>query len=324
MALNGPAALELEVRHLRLLVAIDAVGTLNAAAKKLHLTPSALSQQLRELEERLGGPLFHRHWRRLVVTAAGRRLTDAAVVLLRELERAEHEARVLLSGTAGTIRMATVCHQSYRWLPRLLKAFAERWPGVDVQIVPEAAESACDWLLERRLDVALVAGTARSKARLRLMPLFRDELVAVVGAGHPWFRRQRVDIAEIAEQHVWADDQAFRADSLLGRALAAAGGLCPRKLTVVPMTGTVPLEVARANLGITILPRWVVEPALGGGELHAVRFGRRGLWLPWSVATRAEEPEPALAAFLETLRRHHPRCGTQSPLGASSPASTAS
>lgn len=68
----------METRHLLLLVALDELGSLHAAARALHLSPSALSQQLRELEDRIGGPLFERRWRRLASTDAGRRLTDTA------------------------------------------------------------------------------------------------------------------------------------------------------------------------------------------------------------------------------------------------------
>jgi LysR family transcriptional regulator for metE and metH len=73
------------------------------------------------------------------------------------------------------------------------------------------------------------------------------------------------------------------------------------------MTAGVPVEMARANLGITVVPRWTVEPALGQGDLHAVRMGRRGLWHQWAMVTRAEAPSPSLARFLAALKTHHPR-----------------
>ncbi|WNG38224.1 LysR family transcriptional regulator [Archangium violaceum] len=302
-----------ETRHLLLLTAIDEVGTLNAAARRLHLSPSALSQQLRELEERLGGPLFHRQWRRLALNAAGRRLTDAAHSVLSELVRAESETRTLLRGASGTIRVATVCHQSYRWLPELLKTFARTWPDMEVTVVSEASESPWEWLEERKLDVALVAGAKRPGPRIQLVPLFRDELVALVGREHPWFGLREVHAREFAGQHLWVDDGALRSDTLLGRALAEAGNVTPRKVTRIPMTGGVAMEMARGNLGITVMPRWAAEPSLAEGDLWAVRVGAKGLWLEWSVATRAEDPEPALAAFLDLLRTHHPRSRTDAP-----------
>ncbi|WP_426745450.1 LysR family transcriptional regulator [Myxococcus faecalis] len=297
-----------ETRHLLLLAAIEELGSLNAAARKLHLSASALSQQLRELEDRLGGPLFHRQWRRLEPTSAGRRLTEAARSVLSELVRAEAETRELLSGASGTLRVATACLQSYRWLPELLRGFSRDWPGLEVTIVAEAGEAPTEWLLSRRLDVALVAGEARPGPRIQVEPLFRDELVAVVGREHAWAtsRRKEVEVRALAEEHVWVDEGALAAHTPLGRALAKAGNLSPRKATLIPMTGGVALEMVRANLGVTVLPQWAVAPWLSEGGLHAVRVGPRGLWLDWAVATRAGEREPALSAFVDALRAHHP------------------
>jgi LysR family transcriptional regulator, regulator for metE and metH len=295
-----------ETRHLVLLATLDEVGSLNAAARKLHLTPSALSQQLRELEDRLGGALFQRVWRRLEITRAGRRLTDTAHAVLRELGRAESETRELLGGATGTLRVATVCHQSYRWLSGVLKHFSESWPGIEVTVVAEAALAPYEWMAQRRLDVALVAAEMKTGPGIRLEPLFRDELVALVGNEHPWFRKSQVTLAAFEDQHVWADEGAFKPSSALGQALEQAGNVTPRKVTYVPMTGIVPIEMARENLGITVMPRWAVE-SLVGRDLAAVRLGPRGVWLDWSVATRDEEPEPSLTAFVQALARHHPR-----------------
>jgi LysR family transcriptional regulator, regulator for metE and metH len=273
----------------------------------LHVTPSALSQQLRDLEERLGGALFRRQWRRLIPTSAGRRLTDSAHAVLRELERAESEVRGLLGGASGTIRVATVCHQSYRWLPEVLRAFGERWPDVEVTVVTEAAALPQEWLAQRQLDVALVADVVRPDPRVRLTPLFRDELVALVGRAHPWYGRKSVPVRALADQHFWADEGAFRRDSALGKVLAREGEVAPRKITLVPMSGIVPIEMARENLGITLMPRWAVEALLAEGDVGAVRIGPRGVWLDWAVAVRNEEPEPAHAGFLRALAEHHPR-----------------
>ncbi|QRK11520.1 LysR family transcriptional regulator [Archangium violaceum] len=296
-----------ETRHLLLLVALEETGSLNAAARRLHLTPSALSLQLRDLEERLGGALFQRRWRRLVATAAGRHLTEVARSVLGELGRAEAEARRLLNGATGTLRLTTACHHSYRWLPDLLKDFARTCPDIEVTVVPEAAASPCEWIVQGTLDVALVAGEIRNAPRVRLEPLFRDELVALVGRGHPWCAKKAVELRAFADQHVWAEAGTFHRDSLVARAFAEAGSILPRRVTALPLTGGAPLELARANLGITLAPRWSAEPALANGELHAVSLGPKGLWLDWSVATRAEEPEPPLEAFLAALRLHHPR-----------------
>lgn len=295
-----------EARHLQLVVALEDEGSLHAAARRLHVSPSALSQQLRELEQRLGGALFHRAWRKLSPTPAGRRFTDGARALLRELARVEAETRHLHAAGQAALRLATVCQQSYRWLPPLLERFAKQHPEVEVTVVPEAAEAPAHWLEERKLDLALVAGELGDSTRIAIEPIFRDELVAVVGSRHAWFRRRSVDVSEFAHEHLLVDDGALARRAPLRRALTAAGDVTPRKLTLLPMTGSVAADMARANLGITLLPLWTLE-SLHDPKLAAVRIGKRGLWLDWSIATRREPPEPALAAFVQALRERHPR-----------------
>lgn len=294
-----------EVRDLRLLTTLAEAGTLQAAARRLHVTPSALSQQLRLLEQRLGGQLFERRARQLEPTAAGRHFTHGAASLLSELERLQRETRTLLSGASATLRVAMSCHQSYRWLPRVLTRFTEQAPAVELSLVTEAATAPFEWLLARRLDVALVTGRLPRDQRLRSRRLFRDELVAVVSRRHPWAKRAWVPAEAFASEHLFADARALDPKEPLGAALLAAGRSTPRKLTQLPMTGGVALDLVRANLGVTLLPRWTVSGQLRP-SLVTVRVQRRGLWLDWQLTTRREPERPELQTFLAIMRAEHP------------------
>jgi LysR family transcriptional regulator, regulator for metE and metH len=296
-----------DTRHLALLVALEDHGSLVAASRQLHLTPAALSLQLRAIEERLGGALFRREWRRLLPTTAGRRMITGARQVLDELARVEAEARQLLAGAQAVIRVTVVCHQSYRWLSDVLEIFAADHPEVEVTVIPEAAEAPADALSRRKVDVALVSDDLGRPPGLEVRPLFRDELVAVVGRKHPWFGRRRVDAAGFASEHVITDSGILRPTSVFARALAEAG-VAPRKVTLVPPAGSVAVDMARASLGVTLLPLWTFE-SLRDANVAAVRVGRRGLWLKWSLATRAEESDGALGAFLRAVRAGHPRAG---------------
>lgn len=295
-----------ETRDLRLLVAIAAAGTLQAAARRLHVSPSALSQQLRALEQRLGGQLFERRAQRLAATSAGLRLTAGAHDVLAELERLERETQTLLAGASSTIRVAMSCHQSYRWLPRVLARFAEVEPRVEVMLVSEAADSPLEWLLERRLDVALVTGKLPRDHRLQCKRLFRDELVALVSRSHPWAERRWVEARDFASEPLFADARALSPDEPLGAALLKAGNVTPRKLTQVPMTGSVALDLVQAELGVTLLPRWTVAGQHQQRNLALVRVSKRGLWLDWHLATRREPASSALNNFIAVVRALHP------------------
>src|SRR5262249_46277190 len=126
--------MDLEVRHLRLVAAVAEVGSLTRARGRLHLTQSALSHQLRDVEARLGAPLFLRVGKRLVLTAAGERLLASARDVLGRLEQAEREIRQMGHERAGVLRLTTECYTCYHWLPPLLIRYRRRFPRVEVRI----------------------------------------------------------------------------------------------------------------------------------------------------------------------------------------------
>src|SRR3954468_8058263 len=105
--------MDLEVRHLRLVAAVSAVGSLTRAGDQLHLTQSALSHQLRDIEARLGAALFLRVGKRLVLTPAGERLLHSATDILGRLQEAEHEIRQMGRERAGSLRITTECYTCY-------------------------------------------------------------------------------------------------------------------------------------------------------------------------------------------------------------------
>src|SRR3954469_11021686 len=116
-------AVDLEVRHLRLVAGIADAGSMTRAAERLHLTQSALSHQLRDIELRLGTPFFTRLGRRMILTAAGRRVLDTARRVIADIERAEEDLRRLAGHGDGTIRVCTECNTGYHWLAPLLAVF---------------------------------------------------------------------------------------------------------------------------------------------------------------------------------------------------------
>src|SRR5437660_11620703 len=99
--------MDLEVRHLQLVAAVAEVGSLTRAGDILHLTQSALSHQLRDIETRLGAALFLRVGKRLVLTPAGERLLTSATDVLGRLESAERDIREMGRDRAGSLRITT-------------------------------------------------------------------------------------------------------------------------------------------------------------------------------------------------------------------------
>src|ERR1051325_6315610 len=99
--------LSIEVRHLLLVTTVADQGSLAGAAKILNLTPSALSHQLHDIEERLGTALFHRVGKRMRVSPAGERFLESARGIIDILGRVEDDIRLLATGQRGVLRLTT-------------------------------------------------------------------------------------------------------------------------------------------------------------------------------------------------------------------------
>ncbi len=191
----------LETRHLRLIAGIVEHGTLTRAASHLNITQSGLSHQLLELEARLGTALFQRVGKRMIPTAAGRRLLAAAEETLPRLRQAEESLRLLARGGEAVMRLATECYTCYHWLPRVMPPLLRQFPALDLQVVPEATRRPTAALLDGAIDVAIVH-TVEDDPRLRYQRLFEDELVSLVPPGHPLAARKYLEAADLQGEHL--------------------------------------------------------------------------------------------------------------------------
>lgn len=293
----------IELRHLRLVAAISAEGSLTAAARGLRLTQPALSHQLRDLEARLRTPLFVRASRRMVPTPAGEQLTHLALGILGQVRGFEQQA---LNGdfnaARGTIRLATECYTAYHWLPAVLRIFQDRWPGVELRIAPEHTSAPARALRDGALDLALVHRKTADR-RLRFDPLFDDEQVVVVAPDHPWATRSFVPAEDFASEHLIIYMTADGTTSVT-RDVLDAHGVTPARITRIQLTEAI-LELVGAGLGVSVLSRWAVAPAVRAGLVVAVRLTDTGFSRTWFTATRAHDPASPFHHDLVALLRKH-------------------
>src|SRR5918993_5791703 len=180
--------MDLEVRHLRLVLEIAETGSMTKAAERLFLTQSALSHQLRDIETRFDTSFFIRMGRRMVLTAAGRRVLETARRVIGDVQRAEEDIRRLARHSEGAIRVCTQCYTGYHWLGALLTAFQAKHPRVSVNVAADATDRPGEALLDGRIDLAILIDPAKDR-RLRVRPLFNDEMIAIVAKTHALARR---------------------------------------------------------------------------------------------------------------------------------------
>jgi len=280
---------DLELRHLRLVAGIADAGSMTKAAEQLHLTQSALSHQLRDIEGRLGTPFFTRLGRRMVLTAAGRRVLDSARRVIAEVERAEQDVRRLAGHGDGTIRVCTQCNTGYHWLAPLLAAFQRKHPRVVVHIAADATARPVEALLDGRVDLAILIDPPADR-RFRLRPLFADEMVAIVAKTHPLAKKRWVGAADLAPEHLLLYTSRPEESFLLRRVLAPAS-LVPARVSFIMLTEAM-IELARAGTGVGVLPRWSAQRAIASGAVVALSITRRGMRRQWVAATLAAQDDP--------------------------------
>jgi LysR family transcriptional regulator for metE and metH len=285
----------IEVRHLRLVTAIVDEGSLTRAGERLHLTQSALSHQLKQIEQSLGVQLFIRDRKRLVVTPAGQELIDRARRILADIAGLESELRERAAGRRGTLRLATHCYTCYEWLPPLLKRFRRSHPDVDVQIVADATDDPISALRRGEIDLAIVTSPFDG-SNVHATPLFRDELLLVVPPNHRLAGRAHVTARDFAGEHLLLYSPPT--ENFFYRNYLAGSAAAPPEVTVIRLTEAV-LSMVRASLGVTVAARWAVEHELRSGRLVGVRIGAGGFFREWSAAFRV--PQHSLPTYFTSF-----------------------
>ncbi|SHJ14460.1 LysR family transcriptional regulator [Wenxinia saemankumensis] len=293
--------MHIEFRHLRTIKAIHDTGGLARAADRLGITQSALSHQIRGIEDQAGVELFVRRSKPMKLSAAGRRLLEAAERILPMVDDIEAEFAGLRTGRAGRLHIAIECHACFEWLLPVLEQFRRAWPEIDIDIRPGRAFDALAALRREEVDV-VISSDPEEDAETVFTPLFDYEPVFVAGAGHRL----------AGKPFVTAED--FRGETLICypvdrsrldvfTELLTPAGVEPAVIRRVELTAVILLLVA-SHRGVTVLPDWVLRGIRTGADHVTRRITEGGLTRRLYAATRAgEESRPFMAHLIRLARQ---------------------
>jgi LysR family transcriptional regulator for metE and metH len=290
----------LELRHLRTLRALREAGNLSRAAQLLNLTQSALSYQLKALEEHYGTALFERKSSPVSFGVAGQRLLRLAEAVLPQIEEAERDVSRLVEGAAGRLRIAVECHTCFDWLMPAMDAFRARWPEVELDIVSGFQADPVGLLHQDRAEVAIVSETDADEAGVVYHPLFSFEIVALLPKGDPLLARPWLEAADFADRTLITYPVADDMLDLVRRVLRPAGVAPARRTSELTVAM---LQLVASGRGLAALPLWAVRGYLERDYVARQRIGEEGLTgrlyaaLPERLATR-----PYLADFVRVMR----------------------
>jgi LysR family transcriptional regulator for metE and metH len=294
-------ATTIETRDLRLVRAIAESGGVTRAGRALGLSQSAVSHQLKSLEERLGVHLFERRGRGVRMTDAGRRVLELSREVLEPMARVESELRGgARGGRTRTLRISSECHTAYAWLPRVLGELANRHPDVALRIVAQSTSDLADALADSAIDLALLIERPATKGHVST-PLFDDEIVAVLSPGHPLASKPFLQGRDLASEMLILPEVSRAVSDRVRRRLFPAGGTFRRSMRV-PLTEAI-VELVRARHGVSLLPAWSVSGPAARHEVVTVRLTQHGLWRTWYAARRRDSSlEDAIATLAELVR----------------------
>lgn len=303
-----------ELRHLRLVWTVAEGRSLTRASERLRLTPSALSHQLRALEEIVGGPIFLREGKRMRLTPAGEVLLEAASRVLGIIGDAEDRLAKMRQGHAGTVRLSTHCYTGYHWLPAVIRAFRAEHPEADVRVVGEATHRALEALYNREIDLAITPDHPE-RAGMLVRPVLRDEVRLVIPCNHPLAAKGWVEPVDIAREHLLLYSGGPENSSLCLEILRPAG-VWPRRHTNIQLTEAI-VELVKAGMGVAALAEWAVQPYLAAGTVVAKRITRRGWHRTWNAVTWPKaEAGPLVMSFVDRLAQEFSARGKAEKLSA--------
>ncbi|MDQ1815043.1 LysR substrate-binding domain-containing protein [Massilia sp. CCM 9210] len=275
----------LELRHLRTLTALRSSGSLVRAAQLLNLTQSALSHQIKLMEERYGTPLFERKSLPIAFTATGMRLLDLADQVLPEVEQAERDVARLSQGDKGQLRVALECHTCFDWLMPVMDAFRQRWPDVEIDLVSGFHSEPVDLLRSGLAD--LVIGSAGGPD-YTVFPLFRFEILVVLAQKHRLATQRRLEAADFEGETLITYPVPEERIDLIREVLRPANVRFERR--TAELTVAI-LQLVASRRGLAALPNWAIKNYVDYDYVLARPVGEFGLWSDLFVSV-----PPALAA----------------------------
>lgn len=290
----------LEIRHLETLSAIRATGSLQEAAETLHVTQSALSHQLRDLEVRLNVQLLNRRTRPARLTTAALRILALADEVLPKVRATERELKQLAAGRTGRLYLAIDCHSCFQWLMPALDEFRIHWPDVTLDLSAAFSFAPLPALLRGDLDM-VITSDPQQIAGIDYTPLFKYELVLAMAAKHPLAAYAYIEPEQLADQTLITYPVERQRLDVFTQFLDPAD-VSPAEIRKAELTPII-MQLVASLRGVTALPNWAISEYQHSPWLRTAKLGEQGIWRTLYAAKRSEDTDADyITAFLDQAR----------------------
>lgn len=288
--------MNIELRHLRTIMAIHSAGSVAQAAEQLHITQSALSHQIKAIRDQLGVDLFVKNTKPMRLSAEGLRFLRAAERILPEIDLLKAEFDNLQRGEAGRLHIAIECHACFEWLFPVLNLFRQDYPDVDIDIRPGLAFRALKALVDEEVDI-VISSDPEDIAGVEFHQLFPYAPTFLVATANPLSRKDYVDAQDFSDQTLITYPVERTRLDIFSQLLIPAK-IEPKLIRQVELTAVM-LMLVGANKGVAVLPDWVIRSADVGDGLVTLPVTKQGLVRQlYAAVRRDDEAKPFMERFI--------------------------
>lgn len=295
------------LQQMEALVRLVETGSFTHAAERMFLTQPTLTKHIRNLEDAVGARIVDRKSSGVSLTPEGRILFAYARRIARLREDAQEKIENLASDTSGHIFLYASTIPATYLIPRVLGLLHQSDPEIRVHIQTGDSEEAIQAIISDQAEMGIV-GKNSSDRRLKVDPLWDDRLVLAVPAGHPWAKRSRVAMGEVAKAPFVLRERGSGTRSALEECLAGQGGrpLGSFNITCEMGSSEAVKEAILAGLGISILSIHAIERELAQGILATLPIEHCAITRHFYLITRKQFRQMKHhRRFLTTINNHH-------------------
>jgi len=264
----------MELKYFRLIKTIEEEGSIANSTERLFLTQSALSHQLRELEERLGFKVFHRTRNKWELTQEGRELYKLANKLFSSINEGFSAIKHIQEGSKGTIKLSAECQSFFHSIPSFIQKMGVLYPEINIEITLGTTHQTISKVLSEDIDIAIVTSKPESE-ELSSILVFKDEIFAIMHQEHQLNHLDFLDASHFGKVHLLINSFPLEGVAVYEQFLKP-NKIHPIKISAIPFT-EITLSMIHANMGIMCAPKWQLSPFKLSKELVFKRIGKNGL-----------------------------------------------
>jgi|TARA_B110000977_G_scaffold49305_2_gene66917 LysR family transcriptional regulator for metE and metH len=290
----------IEFRHLKTIKAIHEQGGLARAADILCISQSALSHQVKALEDQVGMELFLRRSKPLKLSKAGYKFLELAEKILPQVSALEDDFAGLISGMGGRLHIAIECHACFEWLFPVLEDFREIWPDIDLDIKPGLSFDALPALQREEVDL-VISSDPEEIVGVIFEPLFEYTPTFVCATNHPLAQKKFIEAEDFRDQTLITYPVDRSRLDIFSQLLTPAH-VEPAAVRQAELTAVIVLLVASGR-GVSVLPDWVVNDQKYKHNFITKPVTKEGLTRKLYAAVRETEAgTPYMKDFLNFTR----------------------